>query len=200
MNKTMQQYHNAILKLTGRPPDRSIPRYRGDKDYRSTLVRQYAWSVPSQEAIDKIVQFASLIVEIGAGTGFWAACLQEAGAAVHPYDLHPPTKGDNPYGHTTAWTTIGQGDARVLEAYEPNWALLLSWPPYNEPLELDALKAFRGNKLIYIGEGDYGCTGTEEGKDYRSEHFEYQDEISIPGFASSYDSVQLWHRKKGESK
>jgi hypothetical protein len=39
----------------------------------------------------------------------------------------------------------------------PGSALLLCWPSYSKPWAEQALAAYRGDLLIYIGEGEGGC-------------------------------------------
>jgi hypothetical protein len=55
---------------------------------------------------------------------------------------------------------VEQGSVEKL-AQHRNRALLLSWPPYDKPFAYEALSAFPGDTLFYIGEGDGGCTGDD---------------------------------------
>eukprot|EP00897_Mesotaenium_endlicherianum_P009382 jgi/Mesen1/8472/ME000478S07970 len=60
------------------------------------LRRIYSWAVPTGEAIDAIVKSApGGVLEIGAGTGYWAHLLRQRGVQVAAYDLQP-LDGDNP--------------------------------------------------------------------------------------------------------
>jgi hypothetical protein len=55
---------------------------------RHYLVERFAWAVPSDEAIRTIAGLGS-IVEIGAGTGYWASLLELAGADIAAFDKAP---------------------------------------------------------------------------------------------------------------
>lgn len=76
-------YHAAYLAAGGAGDD---PTYwfRGT-DQRAELVRRYAWAVPDAAAIAALAA-RSPLVEIGAGTGYWARLLAAAGADIIAYD------------------------------------------------------------------------------------------------------------------
>jgi tetratricopeptide (TPR) repeat protein len=54
---------------------------------RDSLVRKYSWAIPDEEALATIGSYTPL-VEIGAGTGYWAALLRKRGADMIAYDSH----------------------------------------------------------------------------------------------------------------
>ena len=54
------------------------------------LRRAYAWAVPSHEALSAIAEASPRgVVEIGAGTGYWAYELRDRGVSVAAYDIAP---------------------------------------------------------------------------------------------------------------
>ena len=74
--------------------DTSLP---DDTPTRDMLVRKYSWAIPSPEALDLIVRHVGNreIVEIGAGTGYWAKMLSQLGVKVHAFDTCPPNEEVN---------------------------------------------------------------------------------------------------------
>jgi len=56
---------------------------------RELACGRYAWAVPCTEALTALRRLSPL-VEIGAGTGYWARLLAGHGADVAAYDLAPP--------------------------------------------------------------------------------------------------------------
>lgn len=124
---------------------------------RDNLVRKYAWAIPNEEAINKIASFGK-IVEIGAGTGYWASLIADAGAEVTAFDIAPAGNGvwKNPYDHEFSYYKMYQGTEEWAEIF-PDHTLLLCWPPYEEPMAANALAYFTGNRVVYIGEWG-GCT------------------------------------------
>ena len=69
---------------------RMIACWRDDEDnrlqIRDHLSRKYAFGVPGNDALDCLARYGPL-VEIGAGTGYWARCLRERGVDIFAYDV-----------------------------------------------------------------------------------------------------------------
>lgn len=114
---------------------------------RDEFVQNYAWAVPTREAISKIQQFVGdeTILEIGAGRGLWAKLLQDAGVKIIPTDA----KTDE-----SAFTQVHRMKHKdALQTFGDNAILMFVWPEYNKVWAAKALRAFKGNKVIYVGEG-----------------------------------------------
>lgn len=122
------------------------------------LRRSYAWSVPSRAALECIAHHSPHgVVEIGAGTGYWAHVLRSGcGVDVVAYDETPCIDGDalgdslgspdvrdpsagrdevlNGFhalagvGNALPFAEVRQGDASMAAAHRER-ALLLCWPP-----------------------------------------------------------------------
>ena len=56
----------------------------------SALQHAFAHAVPSAEALDAVAALDTPVVEIGAGTGYWAALLEQRGVDVVALDATPP--------------------------------------------------------------------------------------------------------------
>lgn len=65
--------------------DRSMDDVANTYMARRVLSERFAWAVPTDEAILAIAELGP-IVEIGAGTGYWAWLLEQAGAEVLAFD------------------------------------------------------------------------------------------------------------------
>jgi hypothetical protein len=48
------------------------------KSMRRKLVAAYAWAIPSHLALEALSRYSPLI-ELGAGTGYWAFCVRQIG-------------------------------------------------------------------------------------------------------------------------
>lgn len=123
-------------------------------ELRGRWVARYAWAIPDRAAVEAIASYGS-IVEVGAGTGYWAYLLEQAGADVACYDPDPPGP-DEP-----CWHEVRRGGPGVLHggAFDDR-ALLVCWPPFYETLAADALAAYGGDVVVYVGEGPGGCNAT----------------------------------------
>jgi len=124
---------------------------------RHVLVRHYAWSIPSPGDIlwlEKILDGRG-VVEIGAGSGYWAWQLRQRGIEVVAVDNR-----DWGYEWEIMWSPVDDGGISVA-SYHPDKALMLIWPPYGSSMAWDALGAYDGDLVIYAGEGEGGCTGDD---------------------------------------
>lgn len=127
---------------------------------RHQLVKTYAWSIPAPNDIAWITGLLDgrNVLEIGAGTGYWAWQLSQAGVDVRAYDVAP---GGNRWCGTTQYHPVLQGGPDVAAVYGER-ALFLCWPPYDDSLAADALRAYDGDLLIHAGEPEGGCTADDE--------------------------------------
>jgi hypothetical protein len=175
--------------------------FGGVEEYgaRKGMTEKYAWAVPSQEALDEIAKYGP-IIEMGAGTGYWAYLLLQMGVVIIPFDSHPPYDGEdedkrNAYRHKESWTKVHQGSHEKLAEHPECHTLFLCWPPYADPMAADCLKAFKGSTLIYIGESAHGCTGDHEFHELLHEEWEEVKWIVLPQFEGSHDCLSVYVRK-----
>jgi hypothetical protein len=119
--------------------------------YRLQLANRYSYVLPQPHLIALLAHYSPL-VELGAGTGYWAYLLRLAGADVVAYDQAPLGKDlDNRYhADVLPWTEVLEGDVNAVVAH-PNRALFLCWPPMFSAL-WESLEYYAGNLVIYIGD------------------------------------------------
>ena len=160
------QPDNELPRLTGNPllDDRGRIGPIGLEDPRcQRLVRRYAYGVPTDETLDAIAEVSPAgVVELGAGTGYWARLLHERGVDVVAYDRWPPPSSDNRFvDDAIPWFPVLSGDERDV-ARHADRTLLLVWPTRNEVWPADALTRFHaagGSTVVFVGEGPGGRTG-----------------------------------------
>lgn len=158
------------------------------RSVRRQLVWAFSWAVPSREAIAALVE-CSPLVEIGAGTGYWAWLLRQAGADVLAYDRNPEAP---PH-----WTRVERGGPEQAGAY-PERTLFLCWPPMGEALAEDCLAAFRGQRVALIGEvGEGSRTGSAADRARLEREFTLEREIGLPRWPGYRDSLRIWVRRGG---
>jgi hypothetical protein len=146
---------------------------------RDTLVKRYAWAVPNTEALETIAALDKPVVEVGAGLGYWASRLEKMGVQIVAFDKEPG--GTNTYTAGAPWTHVLYGDARQLRHTTSDHVLLLCWPPYDEPMAAECVEVFKGDTVVYVGEGNGGCCA--------SSAFWEQMEGDVPG---TYDEDGNW--------
>lgn len=160
---------------------------------REDLVKEYAWAIPIPEAISLIAKY-SPIIEIGAGTGYWASLIAKAGKKIEAFDLHSPTLGENPYGHKKQFFPVQPIEWLKWEQTSSK-TLMLCWPPYHDDMALRTLQQFRGGTLIYIGESEGGCNATDAFfKELDTKWFEKED-CPLPQWPGIYDHLTVYGRK-----
>lgn len=139
---------------------------RADLDAaRSELIARYGFAIPSDEALDAIgVVSPNGVVEIGAGTGYWAGLLHERGVDVVAYDQEPPPSAGNAwFAGSRPWHPVERGD-HLAGARHPDRTLLIVWPTRNETWAAAAIDAYHqagGSAVAYVGEGPGGHTGDD---------------------------------------
>ncbi|KAK3241491.1 hypothetical protein CYMTET_48742 [Cymbomonas tetramitiformis] len=185
--------------------------------------RLFSWAVPSTEAIHCIHEAApGGVVEIGAGTGYWAHLLRLHGTAIAAYDIHP-TDGSERNGHHAVemgsdefenappFTEVEQGVPEVA-AEHPQSALLLCWPPREEPevpsyvasMAARALQSYRGDTVLYIGEyladrENGGMTAGPVFHDRLKKWGEMERSVELPQWPNARDSLMVWRRGMAHS-
>jgi hypothetical protein len=127
------------------------------------LTERFAFAIPTDLALAVVAEHSpGGVVELGAGTGYWANLLHEAGVDVVAYDRAPPGSADNRWFHSSsAWFPVVVGDETVVDRY-PERTLLLVWPTRNEVWAADSLDRYAaagGTTVIYVGEGTGRRTG-----------------------------------------
>jgi hypothetical protein len=137
------------------------------EDYkgRHDLTSRYAWTITDPATVAFVAEQAGLrIIDPLAGTGYWAWLLRQSGADVAASDLNPPDVAKNTWHReSTVHTEIAQADAvDAVTVLGDDRTLLLAWPPYGDPIGAAVLAAYRGPRVVYIGEGEYGCCGGED--------------------------------------
>lgn len=131
---------------------------------RSTLVHRFAWAIPSDDTVRWLAAqlVGRSVVEIGAGTGYWAHLLDQLDVPIIAFDAHlmDGTKNEFFDSDVHPFHPVHLGGPEQA-ALHPDKALMLCWPSYDEDLAIDCLNAYQGDMLVYIGEGWGGCCANE---------------------------------------
>lgn len=195
---------NRFSKLNSQSPE-----YRDARRYHC---RRYAWAIPNEEAIKTIIKYSPLI-EIGAGNGYWARLIADAGGEIIAYDNDltrlnshmaiPEEINGTRYWHILHekymhprkyFYPVHKGDFSEL-ASSVSKTLFLCWPPYDDPMSFECLKAFKGKHLIFVGEKKGGCTGTDEFFNPLYKDWTLKETVIIPRWNHVYDKLTVWKRR-----
>jgi hypothetical protein len=175
---------------------------------RDRLTAEYAWAIPTEPVLHKIAAL-SPICEMGCGSGYWASLLAKLGADVLAVDAHPPLGGKNNWHRSAAgfsgvtatlrhFTDIVAGDAATFVVPRSR-ALMLCWPPYNTSMASTALRRYRGNRVIYVGERGSGCTGDGAFHALLRRRWNQVACYEIPQWEGVHDAVYVFARRPSAS-
>lgn len=189
----MNEYYERWLRATSAQPrwfedtpGRVAIRHMRQFQERESCVNYYAWAIPDDEALDAIQPF-SPIIELGAGTGYWAMLLRLRGVDIKPFDLNPSNMARK------LWVPVPRGHEEMLDMYSDH-TLMLVWPPHDGDMAARALDAYAGEHLIYAGEGAGGCTGDERFHEQLAESWMPVVEKELPQWQGIHDRLIVYRR------
>jgi hypothetical protein len=173
-----------------------------------TLQAMYAYAIPAPTTVRWAAEFCSgqPVVELGAGRGYWASQLSQAGLQVNAYDVEPPDTAvnvsfDRAAGQRDIWFPVGTMDDAVFRSDgRADRVLFLCWPPgWGNAMASETLADFTkagGTRMIYIGEPKGGKTGNDDFFDRLSSGWELtsQDDGYVSWWNLS-DVAQGWVRR-----
>jgi hypothetical protein len=125
----------------------------------------FGFALPTEPALRAIADVSPRgVVEIGAGTGYWARLLHDRGVDVVAFDVAPPPSIDNPwFAGVMPWYPVRVGDESAVDRHAQR-TLLLVWPTRNEDWGAAALERFAdagGQRVAFVGEPVGGRTGDD---------------------------------------
>lgn len=196
LNPYLREFERLRAELVA-PPDYANlvhgPSGMSAYERRVWCVRRYAFAIPTPSALDTLARYAP-IVELGAGTGYWAFLLRRRGVDCVVYDLAPPDRAANPNRfQPLTWTRVEQGGIEAL-ADHPDRALFLCWPSYRDPFAARALDAYAGTTLLYIGELAGGHTADDAFFAQLGRHWRAVETLPLPNWPGTRDALTVYRR------
>jgi hypothetical protein len=161
---------------------------------RRELASLFSWAIPTDAALELLAKYAPL-VECGAGMGYWLALLRTRGVDAVGYDARRPGRS-NAYhrGVRRPWTQIERRTSVAAARSHRERSLLLCWPPYDDDAaSYDALRAYRGDVVIHIGERG-GATGSVRFHRELALNWTLVEELELPHWPRLEDRVMVYRR------
>jgi hypothetical protein len=168
-----------------------------NEPHRHQLVKQYSWTIPDPASLEFVLKYCDRpVLDPLAGTGYWAWLLQQNGIEVIASDLHP---GDNQWhnGAPLHASMFSEDAVDAVKMWGAKRTLLLSWPPYGHRIGADVVEKYihwGGNRIIYIGELEGGCCGTDTMFEFLSSWDEVATHRPIQWFGL-HDYITVYERK-----
>eukprot|EP00933_Yihiella_yeosuensis_P036281 TRINITY_DN30012_c0_g1_i1.p1 TRINITY_DN30012_c0_g1~~TRINITY_DN30012_c0_g1_i1.p1 ORF type:complete len:746 (+),score=145.37 TRINITY_DN30012_c0_g1_i1:130-2367(+) len=187
---------------------------------QASLRNKHACSIPNSKALSILAASAPLL-EVGAGSGYWARLLQSRGVDILAFDtatFEPAYNGktDIPSGKELIEdgegrrNTVKPGGPEVVVQH-PERTLVLMWADIEGfgTYGLQCLEGYQGDSLILVGEwktstyGAYTTGMSEHGRSFSKEfqesveeRFELVESVSLPNWPLALDRLALFKRKK----
>lgn len=159
---------------------------------RARYAHRYSFALADPRAIEICVE-AGPIVEVGAGSGWWAHLIQLAGGDIVATD---ELGNENPItGKRIPWTEVSAYDAADAAARWPERTLMMVWPPAGD-MAVRALRAYSGDQLIYVGEAAGGSCGDDAFFAMLDSRWEVAESHQIPTWEGISDHLVVYQRKR----
>lgn len=125
-----------------------------DRTDLTELAQRYSYVFPDAGSL-RILAGLGPLVEMGAGTGYWASRLRDLGVDVLAFDQAPlgGSRQNRYHEGVAAWSEVLAGDHTELAAHGDR-ALFLCWPPLYSSLG-ECLAFYTGETVACIGDGGF---------------------------------------------
>jgi hypothetical protein len=179
----------VLAGVTGQDLSWSVPRGLDNvlnlPTRRRELAAVFSWAIPGEGALAVLGGYGPL-VECGAGTGYWTALLRARGVDVQACDIAP---GRRP------WTQIAASHAVAAVRASRDRTLLVCWPPYDDDgASYAAVRAYRGDVLLYVGGGPGGPTGTVRFHAELELNWAPVEQVAVPNWPGLRDRLVVYRR------
>ena len=161
---------------------------------RGEFVKSFSWVIPNIDFIIAIILFANEeeILSIASGTCLIEAFIEYLGGKI--------ISTDPKISHFDSDSILFHKNFQKLNAVDAvkqnsTNVLFICWPSYCDKYAFDALKEFKGNKLIYIGENSNGCNADQNFFDLLDEEWGLINQIEIECWYTIHDRMEFYERK-----
>jgi hypothetical protein len=158
---------------------------------RERYLQQYGFAILDEATVQVLAPYAP-IVEVGAGSGYWAYELCQAGVEVVATD--PGTGRYHGLTRWVPWLPIARLTGVQAVRQYPDHTLLIVWPDYGQRWVSKTLRAYRGETVLYVGEGKAGCTGDAAFHAVLAARFPDVRVHPLPQFDNSQDALHICRR------
>ena len=159
-----------------------------DRATQYNHISVFGYALLTRTVVDLLRRYSPLL-EVGAGTGYWAYETDKAGGDIIATDPRPASMTPQ----QRPWRFVYPLNGQEALVKHPDRNLLLCWPETSR-WPNDTVRSFQGQYLIYIGEDRDGCTGNDEMFDALETLYRPIETLTIPQFAFNHDTLTVYRR------
>lgn len=160
---------NAIEGRSDEFLDNNFEMLYHKKLLRDDLLKVFSFAIPDENAIKEIVKYSPLI-EIGAGTGYWAYLIKKYGGDIVAFDND-------------------ERNQKFEGFYKKQWFRVQF-----SDMAFNCLKSYTGKFFIYVGELRNRSCANESFFEYLEERFCLIKDVAIPQWARTRDILEVYKR------
>jgi hypothetical protein len=169
---------------------------------RFSFAHFFGWAIPSEEAINLIVELANSgkILSIGSGNCFWEFLMAGKGATVIATDINVDTLAP-PFHPLIQMDAID-----AINKFTDAVVLFMCWPKIESAHSIekqkDALSKFSGKYVVFVGEAEGstdGCTPCEMMDVLFESGWKGTHYIDIPRWKGFHDEMCVYERETDPS-
>jgi hypothetical protein len=152
----------------------------------------FCFAVLTEDMINKIKPYGP-ILEVGAGTGYWAYETKKRGVDYLATDAY--TLPSNKYFPSSkAWEHVYSYTAVDAVKRFPDRTLLMCWPEYCKSWAVEALREYKGDIFIYVGEEEGGCCADDDFFEHLGNYWDEREQLDMPQFFGLHDVAIIYER------
>lgn len=190
-NETLERGTGKFFYQRDLSPEENGKFLNKREEYRVSV----SWHIPNEELVEKIVKH-SPIISVGAGYAYTESIAKSRGCDIVCSDISPDEEN--------GWCKGGNNRCEILKIsadeaikMHADRNVYMAWPPYDDPMAYEVVEKMEiGRILIYVGEGDGGCTGDFNFFEYLDKNFKVIDSINIPSWSGIYDNCTIYKKIK----
>jgi hypothetical protein len=165
---------------------------------RRELAGLFCPAIPGTDALAVLAGNAPLL-QCGAGTGYWAALLTAGGADILACDAAPPEGPGSGAARRDdrhrPWTEVRAADAvTAVRAHQDRTLFLCSPSADDDSASYAALRAYRGDTVVYVGGAPGGPAGTVRFHRELELNWHPAEELALPNWPGVHDRMVVYRR------
>lgn len=184
---------NSFISCRQDPfPDLGVGGYIRQFSLREKMLKGFCFAVLTRAMVERIKPYGP-ILEVGAGTGYWAHEFKKAGVDYIATDRFP-LPNNKYFSGSKAWEHVYTFTAVEAVKRFPDRTLLMCWPEYQKSWAVEALKEYKGNVFVFVGEEEEGCCADDDFFEYLHSYWVEREQLDMPQFFGLHDVAVIYER------